>query len=93
MGTLEACQRDMSPQQGAICANCCRTVWPFVGVTADVEAQLIAHIRSGHTIAAIRLLRSVSGRDLVDAKWIIEHMYGTAGIPFRSLRDDGGGDI
>ena len=56
-------------------------------MTADVEAQLIALIRAGHTVNAIKLLRLVSGRDLVDAKWMIEHMYGTAGIPLGDLRD------
>lgn len=87
-----ACERNLSPQGGGTCANCGRTVWPFEGVTTDVEARLIAHIRTGHTIAAIKLLRSVSGRDLVDAKWMIEHMYGTAGIPLRNLFDVGGKD-
>jgi hypothetical protein len=85
-----ACQRNLSPRRGGTCANCGRTVWPFEGVTADVEAQLIAHIRSGNTVAAIKFLRSVSGRDLVDAKWMIEHMYGTAGIPLRDVLDVGG---
>jgi ribosomal protein L7/L12 len=59
--------------------------WPFEGVTADVEAQLIAYICSGHTVNAIKLLRSISGQDLVDAKWMIEHLYGTAGIPLRGV--------
>ena len=63
-----ACERNLSPQRGGTCSNCGRSVWPFEGVTADVEAQLIAHIRSGHTVNAIKLLRSISGRDLVDAK-------------------------
>lgn len=80
MTNWKACDLNFSPQRGGTCARCGRTVWPFAGVSADIEAQLIAHIRSGHTIDAIKLLRSVSGRDLVDAKWMIEHMYGTAGI-------------
>jgi hypothetical protein len=87
-----ACERNLSPQLGGTCINCGRTVWPFDGVTADVEAQLVAHIRSGYTVEAIKLLRSVSGRDLVDAKWMIEHMYGTAGIPLRNILDVGGKD-
>jgi hypothetical protein len=87
-----ACERNLSPQRGGTCANCGRTVWPFEGVTADVEVQLIAQIRTGNTVAAIKLLRSVSGRELVDAKWMIEHMYGTAGIPLRNLLDAGGKD-
>ena len=87
-----ACERNLSPQHGGTCANCGRTVMPFEGVTADVEAQLIAQIRSGHTVSAIKFLRSVSNRDLVDAKWMIEHMYGTAGIALRGLLDAGGGD-
>jgi hypothetical protein len=89
---VSACERNLSPQRGGTCSNCGRTVWPFEGVTADVEAQLIAHIRSGHTVTAIKLLRSVSGRDLVDSKWMIEHMYGTAGIPLRDPLDAGNGD-
>jgi hypothetical protein len=52
-----------------------------------VEAQLIAYIRSGHTVSAIKLLRSISGRDLADANWMIEHMYGAAGIPLRDVLD------
>lgn len=82
-----ACERNLSPQRGGTCSNCGRTVCPFEGVTADVEDQLKTQIRSGNTVAAIKLLRAVSGRDLVDAKWMIEHMYGTAGIPFRGLLD------
>jgi hypothetical protein len=92
MATWEACDRNLSPQHGGTCTNCRRTVWPFAAVTADVEAQLIAQIRTGHTVQAIKLLRSVSGRDLVDAKWMIEHMYGTAGIPLRNILDSGGKD-
>jgi len=61
-------------------------------VTAAVEAQLIAQIRIGHTVEAIKLLLSVSGRDLVDAKWMIEHMYGTAGIPLHNILEAGGKD-
>jgi len=87
------CELNLSPRQGGTCANCGRTVWPFDGVTVDVEAQLIDEIRGGHTVSAIKLLRSVSGRDLVDAKWMIEHMYGTAGIASRRLFDAGGCDI
>jgi hypothetical protein len=87
-----ACERNLSPQRGGTCSNCGRTVWPFEEVTADVEAQLIAHIRSGHTVNAIKLLRSISGQDLVDTKWMIEHMYGTAGIPLRSVLDAGDRD-
>jgi hypothetical protein len=87
-----ACERNLSPRRGGTCSNCGRTVWPFGGVTADLEAQLIAHIRGGHTVNAIKLLRSISGRDLIDAKWMIEHMYGTAGIPLRGVLDAGDGD-
>jgi hypothetical protein len=87
-----ACERNLSPQVGGTCINCRSTVWSFDRVTADVEAQLIAHIRTGHTVDAIRLLGSVSGRDLVDAKWMIEHMYGTAGIPLGNILDPGGTD-
>jgi hypothetical protein len=82
-----ACERNLSPQRGGTCSNCGRTVWPFGGVTPDVEAQLIAYIRSGHTVSAIKLLRSISGRDLADANWMIEHMYGAAGIPLRDVLD------
>jgi len=81
MTDWDACDLKLSPLRGGTCAHCGRTVKPFAGVNADIEAQLITHIRSGHTIDAIKLLRAVSGRDLVDAKWMIEHMYGTAGIP------------
>jgi hypothetical protein len=50
-------ERNLSPQMGGTCITCRRTVWPFDGVTADVEAQLVAHIRTGYTVDAIRLLR------------------------------------
>ncbi len=38
-------------------------------------------------IDAIKLLRSVSNRGLADAKWMIEHMYETAGVAVRDLQD------
>jgi hypothetical protein len=87
------CELNLSPRHGGTCPNCGRTVWGFDGVTVDVEAQLVAQIRGGDTVSAIKLLRSVSGRGLADAKWMIEHMYGTAGIPCRRHLETGGYDI
>jgi hypothetical protein len=81
------CQRNLSAQQGGTCANCGKTVWPFEGVTVHVEAQLLDNIRNGQTIDAIKFLRSVSGRGLADAKWMIEHMHETAGVSLRDLQD------
>jgi hypothetical protein len=57
-------------------------------------------VRDGSTSEVGRTIRpeptaapKLSGRDLVDAEWMIEHIYGTAGIPLRGLLDAGGGDI
>jgi len=76
-----ACDLALSPRVGGTCLGCGRTVFPFDGVTPEIEAQLIAHIRSGHTVSAISLLRTVSGRGLEESKWMIEHMLSAAGIP------------
>jgi hypothetical protein len=45
------------------------------------------NIRNGETIDAIKFLRSVSGRGLADVRWMIEHMYETAGVSVRELQD------
>src|ERR1700722_2341282 len=83
---MGGCQRNLSAQQGGTCANCGKTVWPFDGVTTHVEAQLLDKMRNGQMIDAIKFLRSVSNRGLADAKWMIEHMYETAGVSVRDLQ-------
>jgi hypothetical protein len=67
-----------------MCPSCRRSIVSFQGVDEGVEAELVEYIRSGQTVSAIKRLREVSGRGLDDSRWMIQHMYGLAGVAGRA---------
>jgi hypothetical protein len=77
----DRCNQAISPAVGGSCAACGRAVPPFPGVTALDELEILEHIRNARTVSAIEHLRNVSGVDLAECRWMIEHMYALAGLP------------